>query len=218
MYPPLIVISGIDTDVGKTFATAWYAKKIAQAGYSVITQKMVQTGCEGIAADIVQHRKIQGIPLTQADQQGLTCSQVFAYPCSPHLAAKLENRAIHIQQITEDSQTLLQSYQCVLLEGAGGLLVPLNDECCILDYIECHAYPVILVTSGKLGSINHTLLSLEACKQRHIEVLSLIYNRYPSTDSIIEQETQRYLRHYLNRHFPHTQFEYLDIQTHSTDG
>lgn len=206
----VIFIAGIDTDIGKTIATGWYANKLAAQGYSVITQKMVQTGCEGIAADIITHRQIQGIELTDEDKQGITCPYVFAYPCSPHLAARLEQRSIQPEIIEQSTALLCQKYDCVLLEGAGGLLVPYNDTETTLDYIEQHQYPVILVTSGKLGSINHTLLSLEACHYRGIQVISLIYNQFPSTDKLIEQETQAYLQRYLQKHFPKTAFEFLE--------
>lgn len=206
----VIFIAGIDTDIGKTIATGWYANKLAAQGYSVITQKMVQTGCEGIAADIITHRQIQGIELTDEDKQGITCPYVFAYPCSPHLAARLEQRSIQPEIIEQSTALLCQKYDCVLLEGVGGLLVPYNDTETTLDYIEQHQYPVILVTSGKLGSINHTLLSLEACHYRGIQVISLIYNQFPSTDKLIEQETQAYLQGYLQKHFPKTAFEFLE--------
>ena len=86
----VIFVSGIDTDVGKTVATGIYAKKLMEQGFSVITQKMIQTGCKNIADDLLVHRKIQGIDLTAEDLQGDTCPYLFEYPCSPHLAAKLE--------------------------------------------------------------------------------------------------------------------------------
>ena len=210
MTQKVIFIAGIDTDIGKTIATGWYANKLTAQGFSVITQKMIQTGCEGIAADIITHRKIQGITLTDEDRVGITCPYVFAYPCSPHLAARLDQRSIQPEIIEKSTALLCQKYDYVLLEGAGGLLVPYNDQETTLDYIEQHSYPVILVTSGKLGSINHTLLSLEVCRYRQIQVLSLIYNQFPSKDKLIEQETQSYLQQYLQRHFPNTRFECLE--------
>ena len=85
----IIFISGIDTDVGKTIATGFYANKLSAQGLSVMTQKLVQTGCQGIADDIQTHRKIQNLPLQQWDLDGTTCRHIFSYPCSPHLAAKL---------------------------------------------------------------------------------------------------------------------------------
>ncbi|MGR6981161.1 dethiobiotin synthase [Testudinibacter sp. P27/CKL/0425] len=202
----IFFISGIDTDVGKTIATGFYANRLQAEGNSVITQKLVQTGCAGIAEDIQTHRQLQQLPLQTWDQNGTTCRFVFDYPCSPHLAAKRENRAIDLAQISADTQTLAQHYDVVLIEGAGGLAVPLNAHLTTLDYLAQQGYPLILVTSGKLGSINHTLLSLEVSQQRGIPVHAVIYNKFPQIDPIIEAETQAYLQRYLTRHFPQAEF------------
>ncbi|MCW9732551.1 dethiobiotin synthase [Avibacterium sp. 20-15] len=213
MAGQVLFISGIDTDVGKTIATGWYAKKLADQGASVITQKMIQTGCEDISEDIIQHRKLQGIGLLPEDKQGLTCPYLFSYPCSPHLAAQLENRKISTALIRQATDELASRYDYVLLEGAGGLCVPYDDQHTTLDYIAQQQYPLILVTSGKLGSINHTLLSLLACKQYHIEVKGLIYNRYPLGDEMINKETAQYLQNYLQKHFPQAEFLSLEKLT-----
>ena len=90
--------------------------------------------------------------------------------------------------------------------------MPLDDTLTTLDFIRAQAYPVVLVTSGRLGSINHTLLSLAACRQQEIAVEMLIYNRFPPADPLIEQETAEYLQRYLRQHFPQTAFEYMDGQ------
>ena len=203
----VIFVSGIDTDVGKTVATGIYAKKLMEQGFSVITQKMIQTGCKNIADDLLVHRKIQGIDLTEEDLQGETCPYLFEYPCAPHLAAKLEGREINEKIIEKSTALLAEKYDYVLLEGAGGLMVPYCDEATTLHYIQSNNYPLILVTSGKLGSINHTLLSLEACRSHGVPVLSVMYNGYPEYDSIISQETQGYLKGYLKKYFPETGFE-----------
>lgn len=208
----VIFVSGIDTDVGKSIATGFYANRLMQQGFSVITQKMIQTGCQGIAEDILTHRKLQGIELTEEDLQGQTCPYLFDYPCSPHLAAELADKQIDPNKITLATEILAKKYDYVLLEGAGGLAVPYNQEQTTLDYIQLQGYPVILVSSGKLGSINHTLLSLFACQQYGIEIKSLIYNLYPATDPIISESTQQYLRQYLAKHSANTEFLLLEIQ------
>lgn len=213
MAGQVLFISGIDTDVGKTVATGWYAKKLAEQGFSVITQKMIQTGCEFISEDIVQHRKLQGIALLPEDEQGLTCPYLFRYPCSPHLAARLESREINTALIQQATDILKQRYDYVLLEGAGGLCVPYDEQHTTLDYLAEQKYPLILVTSGKLGSINHTLLSLLTCKQYSIELKGLIYNRYPVGDKMINQETERYLKNYLRQYFPQAKFLILEKQS-----
>ncbi|MBE2895337.1 ATP-dependent dethiobiotin synthetase BioD [Pasteurellaceae bacterium HPA106] len=212
MAGQILFVSGIDTDVGKTIATGVFARMLAQQGVRVITQKMVQTGCEKLSDDIITHRKVQGVPLCDDDTCGLTCRFIYHYPCSPHLAAEMEGRAIDLDLITQDSRTLAQRYEVVLLEGAGGLAVPLNATQTTLDYLQQQGYPLILVTSGKLGSINHTLLSLEVCRARNIPLHTLIYNRYPKKDDIIEQSSECYLQHYLQQHHPNAQFMILEEQ------
>ncbi|TCP94815.1 dethiobiotin synthase [Cricetibacter osteomyelitidis] len=210
MNDNIIFISGIDTDVGKTIATGLYAKKLMNQGFSVITQKIIQTGCQQLAEDLLVHRRLQGIEPTDEDKQGLTSPYVFAYPCSPHLAAKLENREISVEIMQKTTALLAEKYDYVLIEGAGGLCVPYDERHTMLDYVQSQGYPIILVTSGKLGSINHTLLSLELCKIRRIAVKAVLYNQYPQTDCLIARETENYLRNYLLREFPNTTFEIVE--------
>ena len=187
-------ISGIDTSVGKTAATGAIAKALAQAGKRVITQKMIQTGCEQVSEDIEEHRSIQGIPFTEEDREGWTCPYIFSYPCSPHMAAAKDGRTIDLQVITQATERLRERYEYVLLEGAGGLMVPNDFQSLTIDYIRDQGYPLILVTSGKLGSINHTLLSLFAAEQYGIPVKAIVYNQYPHIDALIEANTLEYLR------------------------
>ena len=126
MKGTVLFITGIDTNIGKTFATGMIACALAGKGKRVITQKMIQTGCTEISEDIVMHRKIQGIPFTEEDKAGLTCPYIFTYPCSPHMAAEKDGKTIDLSVITEATRRLQEKYEYVLLEGAGGLMVP-ND-------------------------------------------------------------------------------------------
>lgn len=193
----VLFVTGIDTNIGKTYATGLLAKAIAAAGKTVITQKMIQTGCQEVSEDIEMHRKIQGISFTEEDRMGLTCPYIFTYPCSPHMAADRDGRTIDYAVIGEATQKLQEKYEYVLLEGAGGLMVPVDHQILTIDYIRQHQYPVILVTNGRLGSINHTLLSLSACRQYGIEVAALVYNQYPKEDAEIEKNTLDYLKERL---------------------
>lgn len=202
----LYFISGIDTNVGKTYATGYLADKIQKQGKSVITQKLIQTGCTGISEDILMHRKLQKMEITPFDADGTTCPYVLSYPCSPHMAAELDGVVYDFDRISTATERLMKHYQVVLLEGAGGLMVPLTPQMLTIDYVCRHQIPVILVTSGRLGSINHTLLSLELCRQRQVEVSALVYNRYPSVDEIIEENTKQFLINYLSAKFSNTQW------------
>ena len=204
-------VSGIDTDIGKTVATGMLAKQLLQQGKSVITQKPVQTGCQDIADDIAVHRKIMGIPMQEADKKGLTMPEIFSYPASPHLAARLDGRALDLDKIRTATQQLAAQYEIVLVEGAGGLMVPLTENLLTIDYIQQQDYPVILVTSGRLGRINHTLLSFAALKQYGIRLHSLVFNHiHDSSDECVAQDNLNYLQCRLKDSFPEAEWLELD--------
>lgn len=217
MKGTVLFITGIDTNIGKTFATGMLARALAGKGKKVITQKMIQTGCTDVSEDIEMHRKIQEIPFTEEDKSGLTCPYIFTYPCSPHMAAEKDGRSIDLSVVTEATRRLLEKYEYVLLEGAGGLMVPNDFHSLTIDYVKEQGYPVILVTSGKLGSINHTLLSLFACKQYGIPVRAVANNLYPHTDELITANTLEYLTQYLEKEFPETALIMLPEVTASNE-
>lgn len=211
----VLFITGIDTDIGKTVVTGMLAKAMVECGMNVITQKIVQTGCRGIAEDILTHRHIMGMPLQGLDKDSTTCPYVFRKPASPHLSSEIDGRTIDPKQITMATEKLSQHYDWILLEGAGGLMVPLTNELLTIDYASEQNYPVILVTSGRLGSINHTLLSIEAIKQRGMKLSAIIYNQWQpshtSYDSEIKDSTREYLQHYLARYSADTQWIDLPV-------
>ena len=210
----VLFISGIDTDIGKTYATGLIAKALMQQGINVITQKLVQTGVAinlnsgeiGIADDIIIHRQLMGIPLQPCDIDNTTCPYRYEKPASPHLSAVLANEVLNSDVITSATKSLQADYEVVLLEGAGGLLVPITEQLLTLDYIAEQGYPIILVTSGRLGSINHTLLSLEAIKSRGLDVHSVIYNHIhdnaAQTNAEIANSTMDFLQNYLAVYYP----------------
>lgn len=201
-----IFISGIDTDTGKTIATGLIALYLKKQGYKVITQKIVQTGCNKLSEDILKHREIMGEKLNKFDLQGLTCPYVFKFSASPHLSAKLENIEINTDKILKATKELEKHFEYVLIEGVGGLFVPLNNNMYLIDYIVSNKYPLILITSGKLGSINHTILSLEAIKKRKIRLKAIIYNNFISKNKTINKDSKDYLKQYLITNFPKVQF------------
>lgn len=199
-----IFVSGIHTDAGKSYATGWYAKELMNQGKSVATLKFIQTGNIGRSEDIDVHRRIMQTELPE-DRQGITAPQIFSYPCSPQLAAEIDGRKIDFEKIDEAIATLSRSYDILLIEGAGGLMVPLTDDFWTIDYIASRALPVILVTNGTLGSINHTLLSFEALERRAIPLHSVIYNTYfDSKDKRIAADTSDFIRRYMTKRHPDT--------------
>lgn len=200
-------VSGIDTDAGKSYATGYIARVWNAAGVRTVTQKFIQTGNTGMSEDILLHRKIMGCGILPEDEQRLTMPEIFSYPCSPHLASEIDGREIDFARIESATDTLSERYDAVLLEGAGGLMVPLTRDLLTIDYIKEKGYPLIFVTSGRLGSISHTLLSLEAVKNRGIPLKMLVFNMFPhEEDSTIADDTQTFLKDWIRREFPDTEY------------
>ena len=175
--PLTLFLSGIDTDAGKTYATAYLAKRFMQQGLSVVTQKFIHT----------------------------TAPIIFTYPASAQLAARIDGRDIDISLIDRSREILASRYDVAIIEGAGGLMVPFTDDFLTIDYPATRQLPVVLVTNGILGSINHTLLSLEAIKARGLELPYIIYNKYFDTDELIAEDTLGFIRRYVAKHFPGTE-------------
>ena len=202
-------VSGIDTDTGKSVVTGLIARSLRARGINAITQKFIQTGCVGISEDILKHREIMGIPPQEVDKDGTTCPYVMTYPSSPHLAAEIDKVNIDLRWIEECSKKLESLYDVVLLEGAGGLYVPVTRSYFTIDYIREHRYPLILVASSKLGSINHALMSLEVCRRQGVRVAYFVYNRFPNDSEWITNDSITIFRQYLGEHFPETRL--LDV-------
>ena len=192
MKQNVFFVSGIDTNIGKSYATAYLAHLWNKQGCRTITQKFIQTGNpEGYSEDIELHRRLMGME----------------YPASPHLASRIDNRAIDFDKIKHATEVLSERYDAVLVEGAGGLMVPLTEDNLTIDYVQESGYPLVFVTSGRLGSINHTLLSFEAIERRGIKLHTVMYNLFPEgEDKIIQADTETYICRYIEKHFPDTAF------------
>lgn len=198
----VIFVSGIHTDAGKSYATGWWARRMMDGGKSVVTQKFIQTGNRGYSEDIDVHRAIMGTGMLPEDTDHTTAPVIFSYPASPQLAASIDCREIDIGAIDAATATLASRYDVVLVEGAGGLMVPIDDATFTIDYVASRRLPLALVTNGSLGSINHTILSLEAVKSRRIPLRAVLYNTHFDTDAMIAADTRGFISRYLAREFP----------------
>ena len=196
----ILFITGIDTGIGKTYATGLLARFLLQQGKSVITQKIIQTGCEHTSEDIILHRKIMGINFTEEDKKNLTNPYIFTFPSSPHLAARRENVTIDTNTITTATEILAKKYDHVLIEGVGGIMVPLTDEITLLDYISERLYPILIISSSRLGSINHTLMTIEILKNRNLEVRGIIYNQFPKEKREIIEDSKSVFKKFLYKY------------------
>ncbi len=155
-------VTGTDTDVGKTVASAWLMLHTGGAYW-----KPVQTG---IASGISDRQTVQRITLL-GDDRFFPSIYELKEPLSPHEAARRENVEISLSSIVPP-----QSEKPLIVEGAGGVMVPLNREEFMTDLIAALKLPVILVCRSTLGTINHTLLSLRALEAKGIAVSGIIIN------------------------------------------
>lgn len=196
-----LFITGIDTDIGKTVACGVMAKTMLHRGYSVYTQKIVETGCEnGVSNDLLEHEKIVGKPFNH-EEIALHCPYCFTTAVSPHLSAQRDGKKIDENYLAQQMRRLSSKTDHLLVEGAGGLCVPLNEKVMIVDFIQEQGLPIVLVTSPRLGSINHTLLTLSLCESKDIDVRAIIYNHYPNVRNWMREDTCTVLKAELKRRF-----------------
>jgi len=168
-------ITGIGTGIGKTIVSAVVTEKL-QADY----WKPIQSG-DLDNSDSLKIESLISNAKTIIHSEGFKLTQ----PLSPHLSAKIDNIDLQINYLQTP-----QTNNHLIIEGAGGLMVPLNDQELMIDYIQSLGVKVILVSQNYLGSINHTLLSIEALKFRGIEIAGIIFNGISNT------ETERYITEY----------------------
>lgn len=196
-------VSGVDTDCGKTFVTARLAEHLRGRGVRVVTQKPVQTGCGGpMADDIAEHRRLMGGAVLPEDAEGLTCSYLFRKPASPALAARLEGVEIDPARIDGHMLMLARAYDAVLVEGAGGLMVPLTDSLLTIEYVASRRLPLVLVATSRLGGINHALLSISACKSYGVDLKAVVFNRMPADEEVMADDNLAAIRRYAASLFP----------------
>ncbi len=199
MTGTVFFVTGIDTGIGKTVATGLLARFLERRGADWITVKMVQTGNVGFSEDLDAHRAMAGRGRFPEDDEGLTAPQIFRFPSSPLLAARLEGRTVDLGAIAAAVTECARRHRVVLVEGAGGLCVPLTEDTLAADVAAAEGWRAILVSCGRLGSINHTLLSLEALRARGIPLAGVIYNFHPDADPTIDRDTPADIRRHLRR-------------------
>lgn len=211
-FPKCLFITGIGTDVGKSWATGWLARELHRQGIDSVTQKFVQTGCVGRSEDIETHRRIMGIDPLPEDKDLTTAPQIFSYPCSADLAARIDGRRFDPEAVARATARLERRYDAVLIEGAGGLMVPLDGFYTTLDYVRHHRLPTAVVTNGQLGSISNTLLTLGALHHAGVDLWGVIYNPWFDRDKTICDDTRAYIAAWLADRHPDARFVIMPEQ------
>ena len=161
-----IFITGIGTGIGKTIVSAIITEAL-QADF----WKPVQAGFKD-GTDTVEIKELISNNLSVIHPEAYKLS----LPASPHIAARKDNIHIDLNGIKEKYHQLSTNSHQLIIEGAGGLMVPLNENEFVIDLIQKLSARVILVSRNYLGSINHSLLTAAVCKQRNIDVIGWVFN------------------------------------------
>ncbi len=182
-----VFVTGTDTGVGKTLISSALIRRLAQMGRSVGVMKPVETGVEPAIADHSDAARLMAAAGID-DALEVVSPYRFSAPLAPLVAASAEGQVIDPEAIMRCYGQLAARYSCVVVEGAGGLLVPMGNDWDIGDLICRLGLPVVLVGRAGLGGINHALLTLEALERRQIPVLALVLNETVPSSSPVQQE------------------------------
>jgi dethiobiotin synthetase len=189
-----LFITGTDTGVGKTVVAAGLVASLRHSGFDIGVMKPIETGFSLRSSDAVFLKKMAGVK----DSLDSICPYRLKHPLSPFTAAKIEKVSIRFERIARAYEGLLQNHQALLVEGAGGLLVPITREKMMADLALYLRLPVLIISRTGLGTINHTLLSVEVAKQRGVEVAGVIFNHLGPRKGLAERTNPSVIRHFLN--------------------
>lgn len=203
-------ITGTDTGVGKTIVTAAILRSFIKKGLKVGAMKAIETGClnkDGILlpTDGMFLRDMAEM----SDSIDLITPLRFENPLSPFVAAKLENSEVEIDRVFKAFDALRKKYDFIVVEGVGGLMVPLRKEekkkatfYFVRDLIKELGLSAIIITKPTLGTLNHTILTIEALKSKKIPIKGYIINfSEPAKNDIAEKTNPEALRELLDISF-----------------
>lgn len=169
-------ITGTDTDCGKTYASCQLLDFFKEEGYKALAIKPVASGARMVDGHL-QSEDVINLQRHNSDFAHPINYRQFRAPISPHLAAKAEGERLSLSEIEDFCQSeAFSGRDYLIIEGAGGLLVPLNEEHSWLDFLKQSQIPVILIVGMRLGCLNHALLSDFVLRTNEIETVGWIAN------------------------------------------
>jgi dethiobiotin synthetase len=178
-----VFVTGTGTEVGKTVVAAAIARTLAAEGKRVAVFKPAITGLdEGVETDHALLRRASGS--NQSDEE--IAPYRYDPPASPHLAAALAGEEIDPERLRQAAAAAAKEADTIVCEGVGGLLVPLSPTYLVRDLAADLAYPLVIVAGPGLGTINHTLLTLEAARAAGLEVAAIVLTPWPEEPTAIE--------------------------------
>jgi dethiobiotin synthase len=174
----MVLVTGTDTGVGKTFVTVSLVRWLREHGRNVCAFKIIETGCLPLCEDAQRISEVCGREIRPVYS--------FKAPVAPSVAADLEGVSISPEKIEEELRDFSQEYEEVFFEGAGGILVPITWNYTFLDLAKELGMYVVVVALNKLGVINHTLLTVRVCECEGVRVKCVILNNKEKFDESVE--------------------------------
>lgn len=184
-------VTGTDTEVGKTLVSGALILKLRELGRNAIGFKPVVAGTyqgqngEYINEDIETLRVASNLPQTQS-----ICPFVLDTPAAPHIVAKANGIELNVNKLLESFTGIQNENDFVVVEGAGGFIVPLNDHESLADFAQKIDLPIIVVVGMKLGCLNHALLTIEAIKTRKMKIAGWVANALAQEMSLLNENIQ----------------------------
>jgi dethiobiotin synthetase len=187
-----LFVTGTDTGVGKTLVAAALARFLAGRGIRVGVMKPVESGVPN-PAELGEDGTLLRWAAGCDEPAALVSPYRFAEPLAPSLAAERAGVDIQLPRLTEAARHLAARHDFLIVEGAGGLLVPLAKGLLMADLVRQLELPLLTVCRAGLGTINHTLLTMEAARQRQLPLAGLVINGMPPAPGIVELHAPRML-------------------------
>lgn len=187
-----LFVTGTDTGVGKTLVAAALARFLAGRGIRAGVMKPVESGVDdpgGLGAD----GRLLCWAAGMESRTSLVSPYRFAEPLAPSLAAELQGTTVDPDRLVASARQLAEQSDFLIVEGAGGLLVPVAGHLLVADLACRLGFPLLIVCRAGLGTLNHTLLTLEAASQRKLPVAGLLVNGMPENPGLAEQHAPRLL-------------------------
>jgi len=201
---PGIFVTGTGTDVGKSVVTAGLLRSLRLRGRDAAVMKPFQTGCsrdqngEWIVPDLEFALEVSGWQPDASARRDL-CVYAYEPACSPHLAARMAGEEPRVEAVVDAAHRVSLAHELVIAEGAGGILVPVNEQETMLDVMKALAWPVLLVSRSGLGTINDTLLSVAMLRAAGLECLGVVFcDSQPTEHDFIYEDNPKAIAQFGN--------------------
>jgi dethiobiotin synthetase len=184
-----VFIIGTDTGVGKTVIAAGLALAARRRRIRVGVMKPVATGCFVQEGQLLSEDTLFLLEAIRSKDHTNANPIRFRNPLAPLAAARAESRAIDTSEILRSYEDLRENFQFMIVEGIGGLMVPVTENYFVFDMVKEFDLDVILVSRTQLGTINHTLLTIQVARSKQLKVKGVIFNNFDEQDRSLDERT-----------------------------